>query len=80
MPLGDASILYFTSPIYVRVFARIFLKEPWDCFTLHQHKWARFCKNKILESFDPQCLFVGACVVYLGNWYTHVWIGSWDID
>ena len=32
MPMGDASALYFTSPIYAGIFARIFLKEPWGIF------------------------------------------------
>ena len=29
MPMGDATAIYFTMPIYTGIFARIFLKEPW---------------------------------------------------
>ena len=34
MPLGDASALYFTSPIFAGIGARIFLGEEWGVFHL----------------------------------------------
>lgn len=34
IPLGDASVLFYTAPVYTILLARVFLKEPCTCFNV----------------------------------------------
>lgn len=34
MPLADASVIIFSTPVFVAIFARLFLREPCGCFNV----------------------------------------------